>query len=205
MSQPDGGPPALSSSIELVVGLGNPGARYQGTRHNAGFWFLDALAADCKATLRVETKFRAELGRAIIDGRECWLAKPTGFMNCSGETVGAIARFYKIPAASIVVVHDELDLPPGTARLKQGGGHGGHNGLRDIVDHHGGNDFIRLRIGIGHPGSADLVTDYVLSAPSHDDRQNIMAAVNDALGIMPVLLNGELQKAMHALHSERQV
>ncbi len=192
----------MSSRIELVVGLGNPGARYQGTRHNAGFWLLDRLAADVRAELRAEAKFRADVCKTPITGHDVWFARPTGFMNCSGEAVGAIARFYKIPVENILIAHDELDLPPGTARLKRGGGHGGHNGLRDIIDHLGGNDFVRLRIGIGHPGSADLVTDYVLGPPSGDDRKGIDDAITAALPVMPLLFGGELQKAMHRLHTE---
>lgn len=191
----------MSSRIELIVGLGNPGARYESTRHNAGFWLVDRLATDFKAQLRSEAKFRAELCRSTVAMHEVWLAKPTGFMNCSGESVGAIARFYKIPVENILVAHDELDLPPGTARLKHGGGHGGHNGLRDIVDHLGSNEFVRLRLGIGHPGRADLVTDYVLSAPSRSDRTLIDDAISAALPVIPLLLNGELQKAMNRLHA----
>jgi PTH1 family peptidyl-tRNA hydrolase len=191
----------MSSRVELLVGLGNPGARYDGTRHNAGFWLLDRLAADAGAGLRAEPKFRADVGKMQLAGHDAWLARPTGFMNCSGEAVGAIARFYKIPVENILVAHDELDLPPGTARLKRGGGHGGHNGLRDIIDHLGGNEFVRLRIGIGHPGRADLVTDYVLGAPSRDDGQLIDEAITAALPVMPLLLAGEFEKAMHRLHT----
>lgn len=192
----------MSPRIELVVGLGNPGARYEATRHNAGFWLVDRLAADARVALRAEARFRADVGKLSLAGQDVWLVKPTGFMNCSGASVGAMARFYKIPIGNILVAHDELDLPPGTVRLKRDGGHGGHNGLRDIIDHLGGNDFVRLRIGIGHPGRADLVTDYVLGPPSAGDRSGIDDAIAAALPLMPLLLGGELQKAMHRLHTE---
>lgn len=190
----------MSPPLDLIVGLGNPGGNYAQTRHNAGFWFVDALARLHGGVFRPEAKFQAQTCKISLAGRDCWLLKPTTFMNRSGVAVAAMAGFYKIPATSILVVHDELDLPPGTARLKQGGGHGGHNGLRDIIAQLGVN-FMRLRIGIGHPGDKDAVVDYVLQRPSLADRQQIDAAMEAALSVMPDAMNGEMQRAMHSLHT----
>jgi PTH1 family peptidyl-tRNA hydrolase len=186
--------------ILLIAGLGNPGPEYQATRHNAGFWFLDALAERVNCALRAESKFRSEIGRARIDGRECWLQKPMAFMNLSGDAVLSLAGFYKIPPESILVVHDELDLPPGRVQLKRGGGHGGHNGLRDLTAKLG-SDFMRLRLGIGHPGHRDQVTDYVLGKPSGADRDLIVSAIDAAMEVLPLVVAGEMEKAMHRLHS----
>lgn len=188
-------------SIQLVVGLGNPGAEYEQTRHNAGFWFADALAQQAGARFKNEGKFHGAICRARLHGNEFWLLKPTTFMNRSGQAVAAFARFYKIPLDNILVAHDELDLPPGVARLKQGGGHGGHNGLRDIASQMGGNQYLRLRIGIGHPGHASQVTGYVLGRPAQDERQFMMDAIDSALAVMPQALSGELDKAMQQLHT----
>ncbi len=194
----------MSPPIELIVGLGNPGSNYAETRHNAGFWLVDALARCHGGTFRAEAKFQAQLCKVALAQRDsnndCWLLKPDTFMNRSGIAVAALAGFYKIPVESILVVHDELDLPPGVARLKQGGGHGGHNGLRDIIAQLSAN-FMRLRIGIGHPGDRDAVVDYVLQRPSLADRQQIQAAMDAALRVMPDAVNGEMQRAMHSLHS----
>jgi len=192
---------ALSLPIELIVGLGNPGGSYEQTRHNAGFWCVDALAQRNSGAFRVEAKFQAQACKISLAARECWLLKPATFMNRSGIAVAALAGFYKIPVENILVMHDELDLPPGVARLKQGGGHGGHNGLRDIIAQLGAN-FMRLRIGIGHPGDRDAVVDYVLQRPSLADRQQIEAAMDAALLVMPDVVNGEIQRAMHSLHSQ---
>lgn len=191
----------MSPPIDLVVGLGNPGGSYEQTRHNAGFWCVDALAQRNGGAFRVEAKFQAQACKISLAARECWLLKPTTFMNRSGIAVAALAGFYKIPVENILVMHDELDLPPGVARLKQGGGHGGHNGLRDIIAQLGAN-FMRLRIGIGHPGDRDAVVDYVLQRPSLADRQQIEAAMDAALLVMPDVVNGEMQRAMHSLHSQ---
>ncbi len=195
----------MSSPIELIVGLGNPGGNYEQTRHNAGFWFVDAMVRSQGGLFRSEAKFQAQACRISVVGcddvgRDCWLLKPTTFMNRSGAAVAVLAGFYKIPVEHILVVHDELDLPPGVARLKQGGGHGGHNGLRDIIAQLGAN-FMRLRIGIGHPGDRDAVVEYVLQRPSLADRQQIDAAMEAALLVMPDAVNGEMQRAMHRLHS----
>ena len=194
----------MSPPIELIVGLGNPGGNYEQTRHNAGFWCANALAQRNGGAFRVEAKFQAQVCRIFLAQRDCWLLKPITFMNRSGIAVAALAGFYKIAVESILVVHDELDLPPGVARLKQGGGHGGHNGLRDIIAQLGAN-FMRLRIGIGHPGDRDAVIDYVLQRPSLADRQQIEAAMDAALLVMPDVVNGEMQRAMHSLHSQSPV
>jgi len=186
----------------LIAGLGNPGARYQATRHNAGFWFTDALAQVQGGQFKSSSRFHGELCEVAVAGQECTILKPDTFMNRSGQAVKALAGFYKIPVEQILVVHDELDLPPGTVRLKRGGGHGGHNGLRSIMESLGG-DFVRLRVGIGHPGHRDLVTDYVLSKPSQEDRRAIAAAIAAALEVMPELLSGEFERAMHELHSKQ--
>lgn len=191
----------MSPPIEMIVGLGNPGGNYEQTRHNAGFWCADALAQRNGGVFRVEAKFQAQVCRISLAQRECWLLKPTTFMNRSGLAVAALAGFYKIPVENILVVHDELDLPPGVVRLKQGGGHGGHNGLRDIIAQLGAS-FMRLRIGIGHPGNRDAVVDYVLQCPSVVDRQQIEAAMDTALLVIPDVVHGEMQRAMHSLHSQ---
>ena len=193
--------PALMPPVELIVGLGNPGPEYELTRHNAGFWFVDALARREGTHFRHEGKFQGEVARVRLDGREIWLLKPMTYMNRSGQATAALARFYKIPPEAILVAHDELDLPPGQARLKQGGGHGGHNGLRDLVAQLGTNAFQRLRLGIGHPGDAKQVTGYVLGKPPATDRDLIEAAVDQALDVIPLVVAGELQKAMNRLHS----
>lgn len=186
--------------LRLIAGLGNPGSRYQDTRHNAGFWWLDALAEGHGVSFRPESRFHGEVGRLTAGPHECWLLKPTTFMNHSGQALVALAHFYKIPTNAILVVHDELDLPPGVARLKQGGGHGGHNGLRSIVAHLGA-DFQRLRLGIGHPGQARQVIDYVLDRPSYDDSMAIQQAIGASLQVLPLVRSGDLAKAMNRLHT----
>jgi len=189
-------------SIQLIVGLGNPGAKYETTRHNVGFWFVEQLARSKGASFRNENKFRGEVCSLTLDGHNLWLLKPLTYMNHSGQAVRALAQFYKIPVEAILVVHDELDIPPGALRLKQGGGHGGHNGLRDIISHLGTKDFQRLRIGVDHPGSKDMVVDYVLKRPDSKDRQAIEDSINEALRIMPKIAAGEWEKAMHQLHTK---
>ncbi len=193
--------PALTAEIRLVVGLGNPGADYVDTRHNAGFWLLDAIAAECGVALRPEKRDNAELGKFRHGGRDIFLQKPLTFMNRSGQAVGSLARYFKIAPEQMLILHDELDLPPGTNRLKHGGGHGGHNGLRDLVNHLGSRDFFRLRIGIGHPGDAKQVIDYVLKKPSAADRAAIDDANRDTLAVMPLVFDGRIDKAMQALHT----
>ncbi|OOG23296.1 aminoacyl-tRNA hydrolase [Thioalkalivibrio denitrificans] len=192
---------AAQAPVQLVVGLGNPGPRYTETRHNAGFWFVDALARKHGGSFRPESKFAGEATRIRLDGRELWLLKPQTYMNRSGQSVKLLSAFYKVPVEAILVVHDEIDLPPGDVRLKRAGGHGGHNGLRDIMSHLGG-DFLRLRIGVGHPGHKDEVVDYVLQRPSRDDEEQILHAIDRALDVMPEVAAGELERAMHKLHSK---
>lgn len=190
------------TAIKLIVGLGNPGSEYRGTRHNAGADFVEALASQCQSSLQAESKFFGLAGRLTLCGHDLRLLIPTTFMNRSGKSVAAMAQFYKIAPNEILVAHDELDIPPGTARFKQGGGHGGHNGLRDIVPALGNNkDFYRLRIGIGHPGHASKVTGYVLGAPSQVDRTRIDACIEEAIAALPLLLDGDSTKAMTRLHS----
>jgi PTH1 family peptidyl-tRNA hydrolase len=188
----------------LIVGLGNPGSRYSETRHNAGFWFLDRLAESCAARLRTQTRLQSELARCELHGHDCLLAKPTTFMNHSGQAVRAVMDYYGADAASLLVAYDELDLPPGVARLKQGGGHGGHNGLRDIFRHTADHGFLRLRIGIGHPGSKDAVTPYVLGRATTEQERLMRDSIADALAVLPALLRGDLPGAMKALHTVKE-
>ena len=190
--------------IQLVVGLGNPGADYVLTRHNAGFWFVDALARAYGGRFSHERKFSGEVCRLRIGGTELRLLKPDTFMNRSGQSVQAMASYWKLPSQAILVAHDDLDLPTGSVRLKQGGGHGGHNGLRDLIDHLG-EDFSRLRFGIGRPPHGEEVIDYVLKRASEDEQSLIMEAVGAAIAVMPQVVNGEMQKAMQALHSRGTV
>ncbi|MBN2647998.1 MAG: aminoacyl-tRNA hydrolase [Thiotrichales bacterium] len=189
------------SKIKLIVGLGNPGDKYALTRHNAGFWFVDEIARQAGVVFRPETKFLGEAARLQQNGADLWLLKPATFMNRSGQSIQALAHFYKIPVESILVVHDELDLPPGSAKLKKGGGHGGHNGLRDSIAVLG-EGFLRLRLGIGHPGHRDQVVDYVLKAPSKIERELIDDASYLASKVLPELLEGALEKAMMKLHTK---
>ena len=192
----------MSANIKLIVGLGNPGSEYRGTRHNAGADFIEELARQEGISLQPESKFSGLSGRINLAGQDIRLLIPTTFMNRSGKAVSAMATFFKISPEEILVAHDELDIPAGTARFKQGGGHGGHNGLRDIVPALGNNkNFHRLRIGIGHPGHASQVTGYVLGAPSMDDRRRIDECIDEAIAALPMLLAGESTKAMTRLHS----
>jgi len=184
------------------VGLGNPGTEHEQNRHNIGFWFVDALAKQAGASFRKESKFHGDVCRVTLHGHDVWLLKPGTYMNRSGQSVSAFASFYKISPDNILIVYDELDLPPGTARLKQDGGHGGHNGMRDVIAHLGTKNFNRLRIGIGHPGNSSEVADYILRNPSKSDREQIERALDDALRALPDVLDGDMQKAMHALHTE---
>jgi len=191
----------LSARIELIAGLGNPGREYADTRHNAGFWFVDEVARRYGGDFKYERKFQGEIARSHIDGNEVWLLKPDTYMNHSGQSLLALMQFYKIDLDRILVVHDDLDLPAGVARLKQGGGHGGHNGLRDITQRCGGNGFQRLRLGIGHPGSKEHVTGHVLSKVSSEDREAIEAAMAAAMDLLPMVMAGEFPKAMNKLHT----
>ncbi|WP_300427808.1 aminoacyl-tRNA hydrolase [uncultured Thalassolituus sp.] len=192
----------MADSIRLIVGLGNPGAEYEQTRHNAGAWVIERLARLEGITLSPDKKFSGLAGKGRIGGQECYLLLPTTFMNRSGQAVSALANFYKILPSEILVVHDELDLPPGVARFKTGGGHGGQNGLRDIISRLGNNNgFHRLRIGIGHPGDKSQVTGHVLGRASKADQQSIDAAIDEAMRVLPDAVNGDLAKAMNRLHS----
>jgi peptidyl-tRNA hydrolase, PTH1 family len=195
----------VPSVFKLIVGLGNPGPEHSATRHNAGFWFVDLLASECSLSFRSESKFNAEICRIQTAEIDCWLCKPMTFMNRSGFSVQAMSSFYKIPVEEILVAHDELDLDPGVARLKKAGGHGGHNGLRDIIVQMGNKSFTRLRLGIGHPGSADQVTPYVLGRPTQEDRQLIEIAIKESVDVMPLVFEGNEQKAMNGLHQKDNI
>jgi len=188
-------------AIRLIVGLGNPGREYETTRHNVGFRWVDELARLQNLSFKNETKFHGLAARGQLHGREMLLLKPQTFMNVSGRAVGALAQFYKIAPAEILVVHDDLDLPPGVARLKLGGGHGGHNGLKDIIAHLGTRDFWRLRLGIGHPGERAEVVNFVLNAPRKEERDLIEQAVQRALEISDLIIAGKQEAAMLKLHS----
>ncbi len=194
---------AAGAAIALVVGLGNPGDRYAQTRHNAGFWFVDELARRYGGSFRSEKRFHGEVARIALPGGECQLLKPTTFMNRSGQSVAALANFFRIPPATILVAHDEIDLPPGAVRLKQGGGHGGHNGLRDIIPALGGPDFWRLRLGVGHPGHKDLVVNYVLDRPRQEEARLIEDAIQAAADQFPVMFRGDWARAQNDLHSRK--
>ncbi|BES72559.1 aminoacyl-tRNA hydrolase [Marinobacter nanhaiticus D15-8W] len=193
----------MAQSIVMVVGLGNPGSDYENTRHNAGALFVEALARDAGQSLRPEKKYLGLYARVQWQGFDLHLLNPSTFMNRSGQSVKALADFFKIKPEQILVAHDELDLPPGTAKLKRGGGHGGHNGLRDIIAHLGTNDFHRLRIGIGHPGDSRQVTGYVLSRLTKADTTHLDNISAEIMRVLPDALNGELPRAMNALHSVR--
>ena len=189
------------SRIALIVGLGNPGSDYEATRHNAGFWFIDELARQAGCELRKDGKFHGYVGKANLHGEPVWLLKPDTFMNRSGQSVSALAKYYKIPVENILVAHDELDFEPGDVRLKKGGGHAGHNGLRDIISAMASKEFLRLRLGIGHPGNSKDVSDFVLARPSTNDKTQIGYAIDDASRVMPDLVSGDIEKAMQSLHS----
>ncbi|MFN0000064.1 MAG: aminoacyl-tRNA hydrolase [Burkholderiaceae bacterium] len=188
--------------IKLFVGLGNPGADYEATRHNAGFWWIDALAQQLGVRLVPDKSYQGLVARATMNGDTVWLLKPQTFMNLSGRSVAAIARFFKIAPDQILVVHDELDILPGLLKLKQGGSHAGHNGLRDIHDQLGSADYWRLRIGIGHPGVKSEVIHWVLQKPTQAQRQTIEDCIERSLKTVPLLLAGEMGKATMALHTK---
>lgn len=189
------------SEIKLIVGLGNPGREYEGTRHNAGFWWVDEFARSHQCLFKAEGKFHGLAARGQVHGHELFLLKPQTFMNVSGRAVGALTQFYKIAPPHILVVHDELDLPPGSAKLKLGGGHGGHNGLKDIIAHLGTRDFWRLRLGIGHPGERADVADYVLNSPRREEQVLIDEAMQRAQNVASLIVEGKLEAAMLKLHS----
>ncbi len=187
----------MTTQTLLIVGLGNPGDKYVKTRHNAGFWLLDALSSD----FRYDKKFNAELAEVLINGKKVFLLKPLTFMNLSGDAVQKVMQFYKISPENMLVAHDELDFPAGVCKLKKGGGHGGHNGLRDIIAKIGSKDFLRLRIGIDHPGDSRQVANYVLKSPSKIERQAIDNSLMDAERAIDVLIQSGVEAAMLKLHS----
>ncbi len=189
--------------IKLFVGLGNPGPEYEATRHNAGFWWIDALARELKLTLVPERAYHGLMARTSIAGHSVWLLQPQTFMNLSGKSVAALARFFKIQPEEILVVHDELDLSPGQAKLKRGGSHAGHNGLRDIHAQLGSSDYWRLRIGIGHPGVKGEVIHWVLKKPAPDQRQLIEDSIAHSLKAYPTMLAGDMDKATLLVHTTK--
>ncbi|MCM2679098.1 aminoacyl-tRNA hydrolase [Echinimonas agarilytica] len=190
--------------IKLIVGLGNPGPEYTNTRHNAGVWFIEELARIHQVSLKPEAKFHGYTARVQHNGSDFRLLVPTTFMNRSGQAVSSLANFYNIDAESILVAHDELDLPPGVAKLKRGGGHGGHNGLRDIISRMGNNkDFLRLRIGIGHPGDKNRVSGFVLGKAPKQEQEAIEDAIDEAARCFEIIAKDGLAKAMNRLHSFR--
>lgn len=191
------------AGIRLVVGLGNPGSQYESTRHNVGFWFVDSVVHARRESFRAESKFQGDLCRLSLAGVDLRLLKPSTFMNRSGQSIAAVSRYFDIPPSQILVAHDELDLPVGALRLKQGGGHAGHNGLRDTIAALGTRDFWRLRIGIAHPGDRSLVTGYVLGHPSREDGGLIRAALDDAERALPDLIGAQFQSVMSRLHVQR--
>ena len=189
--------------IKLFVGLGNPGPEYEGTRHNAGFWWANALASDLRVSLQPDRNYYGLVARTTVHGESVWLLEPQTFMNLSGKSVGALARFFKIKPEEVLVAHDELDLPPGQVKLKKGGGHGGHNGLRDIHAQLGSSDYWRLRIGIGHPGDKQEVPNWVLRKPSPDQRALMEDSIIHSLQASPELLAGDMEKAMLKIHTTK--
>lgn len=194
----------MASPIKLIVGLANPGQEYAATRHNAGAWYVEALARRYGGTLKEERKFFGYAGRCRIEGEEVRLLVPTTFMNLSGKAVAALAGFYQIPVEAILVAHDELDLPPGVAKFKQGGGHGGHNGLKDIISKLGNNAaFWRLRIGIGHPGDKQKVVGFVLNRPSAEEQRRIDETVEEAVASTALWFSQDATRAMNRLHAFR--
>ncbi len=192
----------MASGIRLIAGLGNPGPRYQDTRHNAGFWFVDRVAAAHGASWRAEKRFFGEVAQLTLPGSPVRLLKPATYMNESGRAVGALARFFGVEPEQVLVAHDEIDLPPGIVRLKRGGGHGGHNGLRDVIPQLGSPDFARLRIGVGHPGHKDQVVGYVLSRPGTEERRLIEDAVARAAERFDDMIALGLERVMTDLHRQ---
>jgi len=188
--------------LSIIAGLGNPDDKYERTLHNAGFWFVDALARKYGGQFRYEKKFDADYCRINLHGDNIWLVKPQTYMNMSGGAVRAMLDYYRLQTTHLLVAHDEIDLPPGTVRLKQGGGHGGHNGLRDVIRHCGA-DFMRLRLGVGHPGQKSEVTGYVLKRASSDVEAAIESNIDDAAAVMPVLIDDGLNAAMKKLHTRK--
>jgi PTH1 family peptidyl-tRNA hydrolase len=190
-----------TNNIQIIAGLGNPGNEYERTRHNAGFWFIDQLISQYNLTLKSEAKFLGDVAKLNTPSGNVWLLKPTTFMNRSGQSIARLAQFYKIKPEQILVVHDELDLPPGTVKLKQGGGHGGHNGLRDSIAHLGKN-FYRLRLGIGHPGNKEQVVGFVLGKTPQSEKTLIESSIDKSIDSIELIMQGDMQKAMNQLHTK---
>ena len=191
----------MNQAISLIVGLGNPGPEYAETRHNAGFRFLERLCAERRVTLRHEARFQGDWVRLTIAEREVWLLAPQTFMNHSGESVQKFAHFYKIPVAQVLVVHDEIDLPPGTARLKVGGGDGGHNGLKDVTEKLGTGEYVRLRLGVGRPETSAQVVSYVLKRAPVPEQTLLDETITESLRHIDDIVRGNLQKVMNLLHA----
>ena len=189
-------------AIKLIVGLQNPGAAYEQTRHNVGGWLVETLACRHRAAFQLEKKLFAKLSSFTLDGHPCKALLPTTFMNLSGKAARAVCQFYKIQPEEILVVHDDLDLPCGRIKLKTDGGHGGHNGLKDLTAQLGTSTYHRLRIGIGHPGHKSMVLEYVLGKPSPEDKENILNAIDRGIEIMPLLLSQGIMNAMNILHKQ---
>ena len=190
-----------TNNIQLIAGLGNPGNEYEKTRHNAGFWFIDQLVSQYNLILKNESKFLGEVAKFNSPSGIFWLLTPTTFMNRSGQSIARLAQFYKIQPEQILIVHDDLDLPPGSVKLKQGGGHGGHNGLRDSIAQLGKN-FYRLRLGIGHPGNKEQVVGFVLGKTPQSEKKLIESAVDKSIDSIELILQGDMQKAMNQLHAK---
>lgn len=195
----------MPQPIQLIVGLANPGKEYENTRHNAGAWFVEELANTVHAPLRMQNKFHGLYSMTSIHGQTCHLLIPNTFMNLSGQSVRACMSYHKIPADAILIAHDEIDLPVGTIKLKFDGGDGGHNGLKDIIRHLSTKQFYRLRIGVGRPAQSSEVVDYVLHAPSKADRLKIDSGIERAQDALPLIMNGDMQKAMNKLHTETEI
>ena len=193
--------PIIRTMIRLLVGLGNPGPEYDGTRHNAGFQWIDEVARELKVQLVPERSYWGLAARASVQGQSVWLLQPQTYMNLSGKSVAALARFFKIAPQEVLVAHDELDFEPGTVKLKQGGSHGGHNGLRDIHAQLGGTDYWRLRIGIGHPGVKSEVVNWVLKRPAPAERERIEDSIRHALKALPTILSGDMDKAVQQVNT----
>jgi len=191
----------MKKPIRIIAGLGNPEGQYERTLHNAGFWFADALARKFGGHFRYEKKFDAEICRVKIHGEDVWVVKPQSYMNHSGPPVRGMLDYYRLKPAELLVAHDEIDLPPGTVRIKDSGGHGGHNGIRDVIQHCGA-EFLRLRLGVGHPGEKDKVTGYVLKPGSADVEAAIERNIDDAIGVLPELVDGNIHAAMKKLHTQ---
>ena len=189
------------TNLSVIAGLGNPEDKYEKTLHNAGFWFVDALARKYGGNFRYEKKFDADCCKVRISGEEIWLIKPQSYMNLSGGPVRATMDYYRLKPAELLVAHDEIDLPPGTVRLKKGGGHGGHNGIRDVIQHCG-RDFMRLRLGVGHPGQKDRVTGHVLKRASSDVEAAVERNIKEAMDVVPLLIDDGLNAATKKLHTK---